>query len=221
LKVGADGSASIQLASPAPYTLRAAAGGYVPSMMSLYLDGQTEITLPQTRSPWLKLDGAFLDGFFPGVAATFALPSLPLFARVGFTTFRAGLAVNAGDNLAVSLPLSQLTLLLGIYLTPEDSPTRFYVGVGPLLRVSLPPGGNFTIDQLLPFGVQAVGGVEFPIAGKLRTFIEYAPTGYYTPLPLLFQYSFGNNNGTFPFVNFPPTFAVNILELRIGVRLSL
>jgi hypothetical protein len=220
LKVGADGTASIQLASPAPYSLRAAAGGYVPSQMSLYLDGQTELTLQQTPSPWLKLDGAFLDGFFPGLAATFAFPTLPAFARLGLTTFRAGVSVNS-DQFAVSLPLSQLTLLLGLYLSPEDRPTRFYVGAGPLLRLSLPPGGPFTIDQLLPFGVQAVGGVEFPLAGKLRTFIEYAPTGYYTPLPLLFQYSFGSKNGTFPFINFPPTLAVNILELRIGLRLSL
>jgi hypothetical protein len=220
VKVGADGTASIQLASPAPYSLRAAAGGYVPSRMSFYLDGQAEITLQQTSSPWLKLDGAFLDGFFPGLAATFALPSFPAFARLGFTTFRAGVSVNS-DQFAVSLPLSQVTLLLGFYISPEDRPTRFYLGAGPLLRLSLPPGGSFTIDQLLPFGIQVVGGVEFPLAGKLRTFIEYAPTVYYTPLPLLFQYSFSNNNGTFPFVNFPPTFAINILELRIGVRLSL
>ena len=220
VKVGADGTADVQLASPAPYSLRAVAGGYVPNLMSFYLDGPTELTLQQAPSPWLKLDGAFLDGFFPGVAATFALPAFPVFARLGLTTFRAGVAVGS-DQFTVSLPLSQLTLLLGLYISPEDRPTRFYVGAGPLLRISLPPGGALTIDQLLPFGIQVVGGIEFPLAGKLRSFIEYAPTGYYTPQPLLFQYSLANNGGTFPFINFPPTFAINILELRIGLRYSL
>jgi len=215
--VGADGTAFFELASPAPYSLRAAARGYVPSQTSLYLDGRTEFTLQQAKSAWLRLDAALLDGFFPGVSASFSIPSIPAFARLGFTTFRAGMTINQ-DQIFASLPLSQITLLLGLYLSPEDNATRFYVGAGPLLRVSLPPGGAFTVDRLVPFGVQVVAGVEFPLAGKLRTFAEYCPTGYSTPEPTLFAYSFGNNNGTFPYFNFPPTWALNPFEIRIGVR---
>jgi hypothetical protein len=220
LTVGADGTASIELASPAPYSLRAAARGYIPSLTSLYLDGRTELTLQQARSSWLRLDAALLDGFFPGVSANFSIPSIPAFARLGFTTFRAGIAVNQ-DQIFASLPLSQITLHLGLYLSPEDSTTRYYVGAGPLLRVSLPPGGSFTIDNLIPFGVQLLAGAEFPLSGSLHSFVEYSPTGYYTPQPALFLASFGTKNGTFPYINFPPTWALNPFEIRIGLRWAL
>jgi hypothetical protein len=220
ISVGSAGTASIELPSPAPYSFRAVAGGYVPSNTRIYLDGPTELTLEQARSPWLRMDAALLDGFFPGVSANFSVPSLPLFARLGFTTFRAGIAVNQ-DQIFASLPLSQLTLLLGLYLSPEDSATRYYLGAGPLLRVSFPRGGSFTIDSLLPFGVQLVAGAELPLSGKFRSFFEYAPTGYYTPLPALFKASFGTKNGTFPYINFPPLWALDLFEVRIGVRWAL
>ena len=220
LTVGSDGTVSIELASPAPYSLRAVARGYVPSRTSIYLDGQTELTLQQSPSPWLRLDAAFLDGLYPGVSATFSIPSIPVFARVGFTTFRVGIAINK-DQTFESLRLSQLTLLLGFYRSPEDSAIRSYFGAGPLLRISLPPSGTFTVDGLLPFGVQVVAGVEFPVAGRLRAFVEYSPTGYYTPEPMLFKSSFGHDMGTFPFINFPPFWALNPFEVRFGVRWSL
>lgn len=213
------GTATIQLPSPAPYSMRAVAGGYLPSKTDIYLDGPTEMTLDQTRSPWLKLDAAFLDGFFPGVSASFSVPSWPLFARLGFTTFRAGVAVNQ-NGILTSIPLSQLTFLLGAYLSPEDSETRYYLGAGPLLRVSAPPGGSLVVDGLLPFGVQLVAGAEFPFAWKLRAFVEYAPTGYSTPLPDLFRASFGTNNGTFPYIAFPK-WALDLFEARVGLRWTL
>ncbi|HVP18681.1 MAG TPA: hypothetical protein VMU36_06760, partial [Spirochaetia bacterium] len=225
LSVDGSGTATIQLPSPAPYSFRAVAGGYVPSRTDIYLDGETEMTLEQVRSPWLKLDAAFLDGFFPGVSASFSIPSWPLFARVGYTTFRAGLALNTMDKnngqILASLPLSQVTLLLGIYLNPEDSEGRWYLGAGPLLRFSLPSGGQVPVtDALLPWGVQLVAGREFALAGALRFFVEYAPTGYITPEPALFVDSFGRNQGTFPYVNFPPVWALDPFELRFGLRWS-
>jgi hypothetical protein len=220
LTVGTGGTVAIDLPSPAPYSLRVTARGFVPTLASLYLDGATQLTLDQARSPWLRLDAAFLDGFFPGAAASFSLPALPLFARLGFTSFRAGIAINQ-DNVTASLPLSQFTLLLGIYLSPEDHPLRWYVGAGPLLRVSLPAGGSLAMDQLVPFGVQVVGGLELPLTGKLKTFLEYAPSGYYTPQPALFVASFGSGGGTFPYFSFPPLVAIDLFELRMGLRWSL
>jgi hypothetical protein len=184
--------------------------------MGVYLDGQTEIAVKQIKSAWLYLDGAFYDGFYPGVSATYATPFFPAFVRVGFTTFRAGLAVNS-DGLFSSLPLSQFTLLLGVYISPEESSTRFYAGAGPLLRVSLPPGGPLTIDHLLPWGVQLVAGWEFSLSGNLHVFIENAPTGYYTPEPTLFQYAVSSDMGTFPFFLFP-RWALNPFEVRFGIR---
>jgi hypothetical protein len=220
ISVGAGGNVEIDLPSPAPYSLRASARGYIPARASLYLDGKTELKLEQARSPWLRVDGAFLDGFFPGAAATVSVPALPFFARLGFTSFRAGVAINQ-DQITVSLPLTQVTLLLGVYLSPEDNPTRWYLGAGPLLRVSLPAGGSFTIDELVPFGVQVVGGLELPLVGKLKTFLEWAPSGYYTPQPSLFQASFGSKSGTFPYFTFPPLGAIDLFELRVGLRWSL
>jgi len=222
LTAGPDGTVSVELPSPAPYSLRATLIGYVPTRMAFYLDGESEIRVDQVRSPWLYLDGAFLDGFFPGVSATYAVPIFPGFVRLGFTSFRVGLALNQDKPLA-SLPLSQITLLLGWYVSPEDRPIRFYVGAGPLLRVTLPPQGSFTIDHLLPWGVQLVAGWEFPFAGKLHAFIECAPTFYSTPEPKLFVDSFGSNNGspnnnTLPYLNFPPSFALDPFEVRVGLR---
>lgn len=217
LLVGPGGTATIDLPSPAPYSFRASLGGYIANRMGLYLDGQTEIAVNQVKSPWLYLDAAFYDGLYPGISATYAAPFLPAFVRVGFTSFRAGLAANQ-EGLFSSLPLSQFTLLLGIYISPEDSPTRFYAGAGPLLRVTLPPGGSLTIDHLLPWGVQLVAGWEFSLAENLHVFVENAPTGYYTPEPDLFRYSFGSSNVSFPFLNFPPLLALNLLEVRFGIR---
>jgi hypothetical protein len=220
ISVGSDGTATLQLPSPAPYSLRATASGYIPISRNIYLDGQTELSLRQERSPRLRLDAAFLDGLFPGLSANFSIPSLPFFVRVGFTSFRAGISINQ-DQVLTSLPLTQFTFLLGMYVSPEDSDTRWYVGVGPLLRTSFPPGGTLVADRLLPFGVQAVAGGEFPFIGKLRSFFELGPTAYYTPLPDLFAASFGTHNGTFPYITFPPLLALELFEVRFGLRWAL
>ena len=221
LTAGPDGTTSVELPSPAPYSLRATLVGYVPSRMTFYLDGQTEINVDQVKSPWLYIDAAALDGLFPGVSATYAIPIFPGFIRVGFTTFRAGFA-GWQDKFFTSLPLSQLTLLLGWYVSPEDNATRFYAGAGPLLRVTLPPDGSFTIDHLLPWGIQLVAGWEFALGGSFRAFVEYAPTLYSTPEPDVFKAYFGSDNGsnnsTFPYFNFPPSWALNPFELRFGLR---
>jgi hypothetical protein len=207
----------VDLPSPAPYALRATLVGYVPTRKAFYLDGQTEMTVDQVKSPWLYIDAAALDGLFPGVSATYAVPIFPGFVRVGYTTFRAGLALNR-DQFLTSLPLSQFTLLLGWYASPEDSATRFYAGAGPLLRVTLPPEGTFTIDHLLPWGIQCIAGWEFGLAGSLHAFFEFAPTLYSTPEPDILKASFGTDSITLPYLLFPPSWALNPFELRFGVR---
>jgi len=214
--VGKDGAASVDPPSPAPYTLRATLAGYVPSTVSFYLDGQKEIAVTQVRVPWLLFDLVFLDGLYPGVSATLASSPFPGFLRLGFTTFRFGIAVNQ-DQFFSSLPLSQFTLLAGIYLSPEDKPTRWYVGAGPVLRVSIPPGGSFTVDELLPWGVQLVGGVEFSLVPHLRLFVEHAPSGYFTPQPALFNAYYGNDV-TIPYFLLGSAVALDPFEVRIGLR---
>jgi len=67
-----------------------------------------------------------------------------------------------------------------------------------------------------------VGGLELLLVGKLRTFIEYTPGWYYTPSPSLFVYSFGQGgNSTFPFISLQSAGAINLFELRFGLRYSL
>jgi hypothetical protein len=221
LSVGQDGRATIELPSPAPYSLRATAFGYVPHTADIYLNGQTELSLTQVRSPWLKLDGGFQDGLFPSASANFSIPSLPFFARLEITTFRVGIAVNQ-NQLFVSLPLTTYTFLLGLYLSPEDRDARWYVGAGPLLRVSWPGGAALVVDNLLPFGVRIVGGCDFPLFGRMRSFVEFTPTAYYTPQPGLFVASFGNKDGnTMPYITVPPHFALDLLEIRFGLRYPL
>jgi hypothetical protein len=213
--VGTEGTVSIELPSPAPYKFRATLAGYIPSPFSFYLDGERQITLTQVRAPWLFFDLGFLDGLYPGVSATLATSPFPGFLRLGFTTFRAGIAFNQ-DQLFSSLPLSQVTLLLGVYLSPEDLSTRWYLGAGPLLRLSVPPDAPLTIDGLLPGAIQLVGGVEFSLVTHLRVFVEWAPSGYYTPEPALFLGYYGDNS-TMPYFLLGPV-ALNPFELRVGVR---
>jgi hypothetical protein len=220
LSLGHDGIATVELPSPAPYSLRATAFGYVPSRMDIYLNGPTELSLPQARSPWLKLDGGFQDGLFPSAAANFSIPSLPFFARLELTTYRVGITLNR-DQIFSSLPLTTYSFLLGAYLSPEDRDTRWYVGAGALLRVSWPGGGPLVVDNLLPFGVRIVGGCDFPLFGRMRSFVELTPTGYYAPQPVLFAASFGSNNGTFPYVNVAPRFYLDLFEVRFGLRYPL
>ena len=219
LSVGAEGTTTVELPSPAAYSLHATAFGYVPMRMNFYLDGQTEITVEQARSPWLGLDGILQDGFFPSVAANFSIPSLPLFARLEFTTFRVGVSVNSQYFFA-SFPYSQLTLLLGLYLSPEENELRWYFGAGPLLRLTWPAGGSFSVDPLIPLGVQIADGFDFPLAGNLRGFVEITPSCYFAPDPSAFYNSFGSQ-GSFPYIIFPSGFALDLLAFRFGVRWSL
>ena len=219
LSVGAEGTTTVELPSPAAYSLHATAFGYVPMRMNFYLDGQTEITVEQARSPWLGLDGILQDGFFPSVAANFSIPSLPLFARLEFTTFRVGVSVNSQYFFA-SFPYSQLTLLLGLYLSPEENELRWYFGAGPLLRLTWPAGGSFSVDPLIPLGVQIADGFDFPLGGNLRGFVEITPSCYFAPDPSAFYNSFGSQ-GSFPYIIFPSGFALDLLAFRFGVRWSL
>jgi hypothetical protein len=219
LLVGREGTTTVELPSPAPYTLYATAFGYVPTRMNFYLDGQGELSVEQPRSPWLRLDGVLQDGFFPSVSANFSIPSLPLFARLEFTSFRVGASVNS-QYVFTGFPYSQLTLLLGLYLSPEENDLRWYFAAGPLLRLTWPAGGSFGVDPLIPLGVQIADGCDFPLAGKLRGFVEFTPSCYYSPNPSAFYNSFGNQ-GSFPYIIFPSGFALDLLEFRFGVRWAL
>jgi hypothetical protein len=220
LLVGQAGTVSIDLPSPAPYSLRATVFGYVPNVTDIYLNGQTDLPLTQVRSPWLKLDGGFQDGLFPGLAANFSIPSQPFFGRIEVTTYRIGVAVN-GDGFFVSLPLTTYSVILGAYLSPEELETRWYVGAGALLRVSWPNGASLVVDNLLPFGVQIVGGCDFPLFGRMRSFVEWTPTVYYNAQPTLFAAAFGSNrSGPFSYISVPP-FALSLLEIRFGLRYAL
>jgi len=220
LRVGQAGTVTIDLPSPAPYSLRATASGYVPNAMDFYLNGQTDLPITQLRSPWLKLDGAFQDGLFPGFSANFSIPSQRFFGRLEVTTYRVGIAVNQNQFFA-SLPLTTYSLILGMYLTPEEKETRWYAGVGALLRVSWPGGASLVVDNLLPFGIRMVGGCDFPLFGRMRSFVEWTPTVYYNPQPALFAAYFGNNNaGPLSYTSVPP-FALGLFEIRFGLRYAL
>ena len=214
--VGRDGTAALQIPSPSPYSYRATLGGYVPEAQSLYYNGEAEIVIHQTRSPWLLLDLALLDGFYPGVSGTFAASPFPGFLRLGFTTFRAGIAVSQDSGILSSLPLSQLSLHAGLYLSPEDRAVRWYAGVGGLLRVSLPPGGTITLYGFMPWGVQGIGGLEITFDPHLRTFIELAPSYYATPLSGLFLAYYADSG--FPYIPLGTSGALDPVELRVGVR---
>ena len=215
--VGPDGTASVEIPSPLPYSYRATLGGYVPVSQDIYFKGQPEITITQARSPWLLVDFTLSDGFFPGVSGTFSVSPFPGFVRLGFTTFRAGLAINQGDNnLLASIPLSQLTLHLGIYFTPEDKPLRWYAGAGGLLRLSLPDGSDLTVDPLMPWGIQVIGGMEIAFSPHLRTFVELTPSFYATPLAGIFQAYFTDYQ--FPYIPLGDIGALDPFELRLGVR---
>jgi hypothetical protein len=215
IEIGRDGTASVQIPSPSPYSLRATLAGYVPTAESIYFNGQPEILIPQTRSPWLLLDFALLDGFYPGVSGTLASSPFPGFVRLGFTTFRAGLALNQ-DQILSSLALSQLTAHVGLYFSPEDKQVRWYAGAGGLLRVTLTPARVLILDVFMPWGVQAIAGAEIAFTPHIRTYVELAPTLY--KISSVGLYTAYTRNFSFPFIPIETIGALDPVEVRLGLR---
>ena len=78
------------------------------------------------------------------------------------------------------------------------------------------------VDQLLPWGIQTVAGIEFTVAPKLRFMIEYAPTC--TPLPIrtLLAFYFSQTTAAcFRTSIFHPPSLSTFSEVRMGLRWAL
>jgi hypothetical protein len=216
LTVGESGEAVVELPSPASYSFRASLPGRFPSSRSIYLDGQTEVTLVQEKSPRVSLDLTLSDGFYPGASVALLMSPLPIFVRLAVTSFRVGLTPFSDQGLFTSLPLSRTAILLGYSFGEEDSYWRFTTAVGPVIRLTWPPGGSLTQDALAPLGLQFAAGVDIPLGPAARFFLEYTPTLYATPYPKLFKASFAKSEP--PGYAFFSSSALSTLSFRYGVR---
>ena len=211
-----DGAATVDLEAPSFYRLRATRAGYQPAQMELYVDADRDLQIPQQPGSSFSVEGSFFNALFIGGDAGFFLLPDTAFLKVGVTSFLVGLALSP-DSLLYSFPLVHVNVQLGSYWSPEDAFLRWYTSVGGFLRVVLIPGFPPHLDAISPGGLQLNLGVEFPLAGRSRLFVEYVPMLYLSAMTDLFLDSLGPNG--VPFGYAPVSFgAFDFANIRFGVR---
>ncbi len=210
------GAATVNLEAPSFYHVRATRAGYYPAQMELYVDTDRDLQIPQQPGPSFSVEGSFFNALFIGGDAGFFLLPDTAFLKVGVTSFLVGLALSP-DSLLYSFPLVHVNVQLGSYWSPEDAFLRWYTSVGGFLRVVLIPGFPPHLDAISPGGLQLNLGVEFPLAGRSRLFVEYVPMLYLSAMTDLFVDSLGPNGVPFGYV--PVSFgAFDFANIRFGVR---
>lgn len=213
--VAEDGSARIDLPSGGIYELQARRRGTSPISRRLVIRGDRSLALEQLPASRFSID-ASLQLAWPGLAFSWTPVPDTFFLRAGLTTYVLGLVLS-GDLVLSSDPLTNLDILAAVYLAPAGSPWRAYVGLGGFLRVVHAPGAFFGIDPLAPAGIEAVLGIEAPLAGRALAFAEYQPMLYATPYSLLFSSAVADSPGWL----FLPNAALQTLNARFGVRWKL
>ena len=210
------GAATVNLEAPSFYRVRATRAGYYPAQMELYVDADRDLQIPQQPGSSFSVEGSFFNALFIGGDAGFFLLPDTAFLKVGVTSFLVGLALSP-DSLLYSFPLVHVNVQLGSYWSPEDAFLRWYTSVGGFLRVVLIPGFPPHLDAISPGGLQLNLGVEFPLAGRSRLFVEYVPMLYLSAMTDLFLDSLGPNS--VPFGYAPVSFgAFDFANIRFGVR---
>lgn len=210
------GAATVSLEAPSFYHVRATRAGYYPAQMDLYVDADRDVQMVQQPESWFCAEGSFFNALFAGGDVGFFFLPDTAFLKVGVTSFLAGLAFTP-DSLFYSSPLVHMNVQIGSYWLPEDSFLRLYTAIGGFLRVVLIPGFPAHLDVISPGGLQLNLGMEFPIGGRSRFFVEYVPMLYLSTVTDLFMDSLGPNGVPFGYV--PVSFgAFDFANVRFGLR---
>jgi hypothetical protein len=215
--MGGDGVLKESVRSPATYTLSATHPGQLPLQVTIYLEEDRDITLPQQALARWSLDAGLYAMSFSQVEGSYYLVPGWLYVRAGLMTYLAGLAFSS-DRMFWSEPLTTLHARVGTYLFfPQESWFRTYLGAGAFLRVAHPLGlPPIYIDQAAPWGVQLTLGLEVSPWPRSRFFLEWLPTEYLTPYPDLFVGSLSWVPSSMVFLPFA---ALDLGGFRLGWRL--
>jgi hypothetical protein len=216
--VGDDGTLQESVRSPATYLLTASHPGQLPLEMSVYLEDNREVTLPQHSPARWSVDAGLYGMSFPQMEGSFFVVPGWLYIRAGLMTYLGGLAFNE-EQMFWSAPLTTLSVRVGTYaFFPQENWFRAYVGVGAFVRVAHPLGDPAVyMDQAAPWGFQLTLGFEgspWPQT-RSRFFLEWLPAEYITPYPDLFLASMkwvGNGFAILPFA------VMDFSGFRIGWR---
>jgi hypothetical protein len=219
LDVNDDGILSAQVPVPGLYTVRVTHPGYYPAQERYYVVADREISLTQSPDCSWNMDLTLFDAFFPGMAAGWYFIPEYAFVRTGMTAFFFGLRLSDREVL-YTIPLVNLFLDTGLYFSPEDSPVRFYAGVGGFLRLSFAEGVIPVLDALSPGGAQVSLGAEFPISRGSRLFLEWTPQALFSAVPALLHTVGANDNGPKPRI-FTDWGEIDFINLRFGLRWNL
>lgn len=214
LKISADGTAFRMMPPMKEYFFRTELAGYVPVSTRIYLATDREIEVRQTSPSTWGLEGSLADSRAPGFDVSVYFPS-SIFARFGFSTYALGLALNS-TGILLDMPLTNLVLQVGAYVSPEDRFFRFYLGLGGFVRLVHAPGTRPVLDQLAPAGVRLILGAEAPLSDRAKLYFELTPTFYQTNMPDALRAALGQENA--PGWAFGPAEALNLLSFRVGYR---
>jgi len=216
LRIGKDGTAFRMLPPLKEYSFRTDLVGYVPVSTRIYLSADREVDLRQVKSSTWGLEASLADSRAPGADISVYFPASSLFARTGFSTYALGLALDS-RGILLDMPLTNLSLQFGTYLSPEDRLFRFYVAVGGFVRMVHAPDTRPLLDRLAPAGIRLAVGTEVPVSDRGKLYLELTPTFYPTSSPDALRAALGQDNGA-PGWAFGPGEALNILSFRVGYR---
>ena len=218
IRVDSSGSAFRMLLPEREYTLRTSLPGYVVVTQKIFLSGDRELAVQQKKSSRWGLDVSLSDSRAPGMDFTMAFPTLPLFMRLGITTYALALALSPTE-VFLSVPLTNIELRAGIYLSPEDRFFRFYAGLGAFARIVHAKDTFPMFDPVAPLGFMLLAGTEVPISAQGRLYFEYTPSVYLTNMPDALRAALGSDNA--PGWVFASSEGFSLISFRVGYRWQL
>ncbi len=219
------GRLEFNLGNPSLFDYRAEIWNYYPVEGEFYLEQEpVEIDLAQEAGTRIGFDVYLYNLCFPSVNFIFYIVPNYFFVKAGITSYMIGLHLGSDSDESTppvfpSIPLNDIGIQIGTYINKEDQFIRLYGGIGAFTRLIVPEG-FFGLDPLMPFGAYPIVGVEMSSLLKLRFFLEYTPTFYYSPRPDWFLASTNNDGDMGIFIPLEVG-AIDFLVFRVGVRILL
>jgi hypothetical protein len=220
--LGDDGIVTLDVYENTTYSFRALRTGYYPESRSVYVDSaQTVLNFEQERGSRFGAGFYMHNVTYPGVeGSVYILPSL-LFIRLNLTTFAVGMPRDKGEGIPNGFPMTDLILSAGIYFNQADAVIRPYSGLSFQLRFNHIPKTYFGLDLLAPAGVSLVLGTELSTWLRVRPFLEFRPTLFFTESPLLVEAAYSRSTGEAAPYNFGSRSFLDLGNFLIGVRVQI
>ncbi len=190
------GEITYTLPVPGTYRIRAVRPGSWPAEERVVLEAHRELDFFLDPAPRFAGQFSLYNAQFPELGVMFFPGRRSFFLGAGVTSFALGYALrdvrDPGEGeptgVAVSLPLTSLSLSAGGFFGGPEQQTRAYLGVQPFVRVTHYDG--LGLEPFAPLGVSAQLGLEYRPFRRGGLFLEWLPTAYPTPrVDELLEYS--------------------------------